>query len=90
MYSVVCRKVHECRFTLGQVQKSIQRARYRLDHERIALAPYLIDKLLLEREKNDHQGNDEDERRLSLIFFLLQFRSRHPNQEPSSEKATCT
>ena len=90
MYSVVCRKVHECRFTLGQVQKSIQRARYRLDHERIALAPFLIDKLLLEREKNDHQGNGEDEWWLCLIFSFFQFRSRHPNQEQPFERVTCT
>ncbi|CAF2042955.1 unnamed protein product [Rotaria magnacalcarata] len=54
MYSVVCRKVHECRFTLAQLQRSIQRARNRLDNERTALTPDLLDKLLLEREENDH------------------------------------
>jgi 3-hydroxy-3-methylglutaryl CoA synthase len=58
MYSVVCRKVHECRFTLAQVQRSIQRARDRLDHERIELTPDLMDKLLLEREKNEHKGKN--------------------------------
>ncbi|CAF4468989.1 unnamed protein product [Rotaria magnacalcarata] len=55
MYSLVCRKVQESRFTLTQLQKSIRRARHILDHERIELAPDLIDKLLTEREKNDHQ-----------------------------------
>jgi 3-hydroxy-3-methylglutaryl CoA synthase len=56
MYSVVCRKVHECRFTLGQVRKSIQRARDRLDHDRVELKPEFMEKLLLEREQNDHKG----------------------------------
>lgn len=56
MYSVVCRKVHECRFTLAQLQRSIQRARYRLDHERIELSPECLDKLLVEREQNEHRG----------------------------------
>ena len=56
MYSVVCRRVHECRFTLGQLQRSIQRARHRLDHERNELSPDLMEKLLEEREQNDHKG----------------------------------
>ncbi|CAF0841489.1 unnamed protein product [Rotaria sordida] len=55
MYSVVCRKVHESRFTLAQIQKSIKRARHILDYERIELTPDLMDKLLLEREKNEHK-----------------------------------
>jgi len=55
MYSVVCRKVHECRFTLAQLQRSILRARNRLENERLALPPELMDKLLLERETNDHK-----------------------------------
>ncbi|CAF3311443.1 unnamed protein product [Rotaria socialis] len=55
MYSLVCRKVQESRFTLTQLQKSIRRARHILDHERTELAPDLIDKLLTEREKNDHK-----------------------------------
>lgn len=59
MYSMVCHKVHDSRFTLSQIQKSIQRARHILDNERIALAPELVDKLLLEREKNDHKGRDQ-------------------------------
>jgi hypothetical protein len=58
MYSVVCRKVHECRFTLGQLQRSIQRARHRIDHERLELTPDLMDKLLLEREQNYQKGSD--------------------------------
>jgi hypothetical protein len=56
MYSLVCRKVNDSRFTLAQIQKSITRARHTLDHERIELAPDLMDKLLLEREKNEHKG----------------------------------
>ena len=56
MYSVVCRKVHECRFTLAQLQRSIQRARQRLDHERMEITPDLMDKLLSEREENQHKG----------------------------------
>jgi hypothetical protein len=56
MYSVVCRKVHECRFTLAQLQRSIQRARHRLDHERVEITPEIMDKLLSEREQNDHKG----------------------------------
>jgi hypothetical protein len=59
MYSVVCRKVHECRFTLAQLQRSIQRARDRLDHERMEITPDQMDKLLLEREENDHKGKNE-------------------------------
>jgi len=54
MYSVVCRKVHESRFPLAQLQRSIQRARHRLDHERIQLTPELMNKLLFEREINEH------------------------------------
>lgn len=62
MYSVVCRKVHECRFTLAQLQRSIQRARQRLDHERTEITPDIMDKLLSEREQNDHQGKNSFER----------------------------
>ncbi len=58
MYSMVCRKVHDSRFTLGQIQKSIRRARDILDHERVELAPELMDKLLSEREKTEHTGNE--------------------------------
>ncbi len=58
MYSVVCRKVHECRFTLAQLQRSIQRARHRLDHERVEVTPDIMDKLLAEREENDHKGKN--------------------------------
>lgn len=56
MYSVVCRKVHECRFTLAQLQRSIQRARNRLENERFEIMPNILDKLLLEREENEHKG----------------------------------
>ncbi len=56
MYSIICRKVHDTRFTLGQIRKSIQRARDILDHERIEITPNLMDQLLLEREINDHKG----------------------------------
>ncbi len=59
MYSIVCRKVYETHFTLGQIQKSIKRARDILDHERIELTPELMDKLLLEREKNEHKGRED-------------------------------
>ena len=74
MYSVVCRKVHDSRFTLGQLQRSIQRARDRLDYERIELAPELMDKLLMERQENDHKGNsrlhiDEPIARFSSVPF---------------------
>ena len=57
MYSVCCRKVQNSRFTLGQIQASIQRARHQLDHERICLKPELMDQLLTERERREHQGN---------------------------------
>jgi hypothetical protein len=60
MYSIVCHKVHDTRFTLAQIQKSIKRTRYILDHERIELTPDLMDKLLLEREKNEHKGRREE------------------------------
>jgi len=59
MYSIVCRKVHETRFTLGQILKSIKQTRDILDNERIELTPVLMDKLLLEREKNEHKGKEE-------------------------------
>ncbi|CAF1436085.1 unnamed protein product [Adineta ricciae] len=55
MYSVVCRKVHECRFTLAQLQRSIQRARERLDNERMEISPEIMDKIFLEREANQHK-----------------------------------
>ncbi len=58
MYSLVCRKVHECRFTLAQLQRSIQRARHRLDHERMEITPDLMDKILLEREESQHKGEN--------------------------------
>mgnify|MGYP006892778689 CR=1 FL=1 len=58
MYSVVCRKVHECRFTLAQLQRSIQRARHRLENERVEISPSIMDKLLDEREKNEHKSKD--------------------------------
>jgi hydroxymethylglutaryl-CoA synthase len=58
MYSLVCRKVHECRFTLAQLQRSIQRARHRLDHERMEITPDLMDKVLLEREESQHKGEN--------------------------------
>ena len=56
MYSVVCRKVHECRFTLARLQRSIQRARERLDNERMEISPEIMDQILLEREENQHKG----------------------------------
>lgn len=56
MYSILCRKVHDTRFTLGQIQKSIRSARDILDHHRSAIQPDIMDKLLFEREKNDHHG----------------------------------
>jgi len=56
MYSVVCRKVHECRFTLAQLQRSIQRARHRLDRERVEITPDIMDKILAEREEHEHKG----------------------------------
>ncbi len=71
MYSIVCRKVHETRFTLGQIQKSIKRARDILDHERFELTPDLMDKLLLEREKNGHQGKSHlfrNEEKIGCFF----------------------
>jgi len=55
MYSIICQKVHNTRFTLGQIQKSIKLARHILDHERIEITPNLMDKLLSEREKNEHK-----------------------------------
>lgn len=58
MYSVICRKVHDTRFTLGQIRKSIQQARDILDHERIEITPSLMDQLLLERETYDHKGRE--------------------------------
>ena len=67
MYSVVCRKVHECRFTLAQLQRSIQRARHRLDHERIEIPPEIVDKILSEREQTDHQGKHWFERKTHAL-----------------------
>ena len=58
MYSITCRKVHDTRFTLAQVRTSIQQARDILDHERIEIAPNLMDQLLFERETNDHKGRE--------------------------------
>ena len=56
MYSVVFRKVHECRFTLAQLQRSIITSRHRLDYERVEITPEIVDRLLAEREENDHKG----------------------------------
>lgn len=58
MYSIVCRKVQDSLFTLTQIQKSISRARHTLDDERMELTPELMDKLLSEREKNEHRGKN--------------------------------
>lgn len=87
MYSVVCRKVHECRFTLAHLQRSIQRARYRLDHERFEVSPLSMDSLLRERELNDHKGelfhmkNEIFERVLpfNCISFFSSFFSKTTN-----------
>lgn len=70
MYSVVCRKVHECRFTLAQLQRSIQRARHRLDYERVEIPPEIVDKLLSEREQNDHRGRIFIFEYLCLLLLL--------------------
>ncbi|CAF1161791.1 unnamed protein product [Adineta steineri] len=56
MYSLICRKVHDSRFTLAQIQKSVKQARHILDNERTELEPDLMDKLLLEREEKDHKA----------------------------------
>ena len=78
MYSLVCRKVNESKFTLGQIQKSVKRARNILDNERMELTPDLMDKLLSEREKNEHKGKlfNREEKRidfyLSVPFVPLQ------------------
>jgi 3-hydroxy-3-methylglutaryl CoA synthase len=75
MYSITCQKVHDTRFTLAQVRKSIQQARDILDHERIEITPNLMDQLLLERETNDHKGRE------NFVFFNKQridsFRLQH-------------
>ncbi len=81
MYSVVCRKVHECRFTLAQLQRSIQRARYRLDHERVEITPAIMDKLLSEREENDHKGKNFYSKIIDRVFFFLApFIPKQPNE----------
>jgi hypothetical protein len=83
MYSVVCRKVHECRFTLAQLQRSIQRARHRLDHERVEITPEIMDKLLSEREQNDHKGKkyhfEKNQTMIVISFFLAPFIPQQPN-----------
>lgn len=56
MYSIIARKVQDTRFTLGQIQKSIRQARDVLDNQRVEISPDLMDKLLLEREHNEHRG----------------------------------
>lgn len=56
MYSIICRKVHDTRFTLAQIQTSIRSAREILDHQRLEITPELMEKLLFEREKKEHQG----------------------------------
>jgi hypothetical protein len=68
MYSVICRKVHECRFTLGQIQSSIQRARHRLDHERQVLTPDLVDRLLSEREHSEHRGTSPNVETILVVI----------------------
>jgi hypothetical protein len=72
MYSIVCRKVNESKFTLAQIQKSVKRARHILDHERIELTPDLMDKLLLEREKSEHKGIvfQNEEEKIDLVFLV--------------------
>jgi hypothetical protein len=77
MYSIICRKVHDTRFTLGQIRKSIQQARDILDHERIEITPNLMDQLLLEREINDHKGrvnlfwNKKKKESISFVFSIF-------------------
>ena len=56
MYSIICQKVHDTRFTLAQIQASIRSARDALDNQRLEITPDLMDKLLSEREKKEHQG----------------------------------
>lgn len=56
MYSMICREVHNTRFTLEQIQKTIRQARDLLDHQRISITPDLMNQLLFEREQNDHKG----------------------------------
>jgi hypothetical protein len=82
MYSVVCRKVHECRFTLAQLQRSIQRARHRLDHERVEVTPDIMDKLLAEREENDHKGKNFSRKEMTkhISYFLAPFIPKQPNE----------
>jgi hypothetical protein len=72
MYSIVCRKVNESKFTLAQIQKSVKRGRHILDHERIELTPDLMDKLLLEREKSEHKGIvfQNEEEKIDLVFLV--------------------
>jgi hypothetical protein len=70
MYSVVCREVHESRFTLAQLRRSIQRARHRLDNERTALTPDLMEKLLSDREQNDHRGESNKDDDIETNQFI--------------------
>lgn len=56
MYSMICRKVHDTRFTLGQIQKTIRQARDILDNQRVEITPDLMNQLLSEREHNDHRA----------------------------------
>ncbi len=81
MYSVVCRKVHECRFTLAQLQRSIQRARHRLDHERVEISPDIMNKLLLEREEHEHKGKNLFENKFKeKLVILAPFIPKQPNE----------
>lgn len=86
MYSLICRKVHDSRFTLGQIQESSRRARQRLDHQRVALPPELFNRLLFDREHFEHQGENERNRRKTRrkerFYFLFQLRFfRHNRQK---------
>ena len=85
MYSVVCRKVHECRFTLERLQRSIRRAQYQLDHERVEIAPSLMEKILLEREENEQKGenfleSEYGKRERSQTIFVAPFMPKHPSE----------
>lgn len=70
MYSIVCRKVHDTRFTLGQIQKNIRQSRTILDQERFEITPDLMDKLLNEREKNDHKGREKKTKERNILLSL--------------------
>ena len=81
---MTCRKVHDTRFTLGQIRESIQRARDILDHQRIEITPNLMDQLLLEREVNDHKGTGNwfgSQESISLVFSIFHPITTHGNIE---------